>query len=106
MIHAVAAIISGHLKLRKYLKICRIPEGTDLTDRFSYRGGLYDREKFIELVCRDFRRLTEKECLQEAKALVDRLGHSEHPELDLTYIEAFRRILEEERNPADFSVKI
>ena len=102
MIHAIFAMISGNLKLKRYLNACRIPDDADRNNRFAYEGKSYDRELFVKLVCRDFSRLTAKECLREAKALVDGLENSRHPELDRAYLEAFRRTLE---NRTDAMVK-
>ena len=94
MIQALFAIISGNLKLKRYLNACRQPDDADRTNCFIYEGRRYDRELFVELVCRDFNKLTAEECLRESKALADGLENSRHPELDRTYLEAFRRTLE------------
>ena len=94
MFHALRAILTGNRKLWKYLRTCRLEEAGDGLDVFSYKDRIYDREKFVELVRQDFSRLEVQDRLTEVKGLVDGLDRSPNIELDLAYIEAYRRTLE------------
>ena len=94
MFHALRAILTGNLKLWKYLRACRLEEAGDGLDVFSYKDRIYDREKFVELVRQDFSRLEVRDRLTEVKGLVEGLDRSPNRELDLAYIEAYRRTLE------------
>lgn len=96
MIHELRAIVTGNLKLWKYLRECRLDEDSGVRDRFSYKDRFYDRERFVELVKEDFGRLDLKDRLTEVKGLVEGLERSPNRELDLAYIEAYRRTLEGE----------
>ncbi len=94
MFHALRAIVTGNLKLWKYLRDCRLDGAGDGREIFSYKDRIYDRERFVELVRQDFSRLELQDRLVEVKALVDGLDRSPNRELDLAYIEAYRRTLE------------
>lgn len=100
MIREAIAVISGGMKFRRYLKACRLSDDPDAEpadrksdppDTFNYKGGRYDREKFTELVSREFEKLSERDILLGAKEIAENIDRSSNRGLDMAYIEAYRR---------------
>lgn len=85
---------------KEWLKECRVSDPQEGIEVFCYKGGIYDREKFVFLAMRhlqDVKYSHIKSALADAEKELERGG--KNAELVAAYISAYLRVLAEKKKP-------
>lgn len=97
MISAMIAMIIGNIKFKRILKKCLVvdPSSADI-DLFEYKGNAYDKNKFIELQAESLEDsgISQKNLKKRLEEYQSGLITSKTPDLDMAFIEAYKKVIE------------
>ena len=95
MLQAIIAMIIGHIRFKRMLSYCLVETPSPTIEVFEYKGKLYNKERFIRLKVESIRELgiSQRSLKETLTKYESNLANSEHPDLDMVLIEAYKRVI-------------